>query len=127
MKIYKLSSFDKWASEYNISDAILIEAVSEIERDIFEANLGGNVYKKRLALGNKGKRSGTRAILAFKTHDKAFFMYGFAKNKRNTIAVKELKALKKLAKIYLNLTENEINQAVKKGNLLQALGEQNHG
>ncbi|MGQ3889783.1 type II toxin-antitoxin system RelE/ParE family toxin [Legionella sp. CNM-1927-20] len=34
------------AQEYKISDQVLIDAVSEMNNGLFDANLGGNVYKK---------------------------------------------------------------------------------
>ena len=75
--------------------------------------------KKRMALGGKGKSRGARTIVAFNLNDKSFFIYGFAKNKRDNISEEELKALKKLAKIYLNFTDSEIKQAIRKGNIIR--------
>jgi hypothetical protein len=64
---------------------------------LVEANLGGHIVKKRVALGGRSKSGGVRTLLAFKLNDKAFFMYGFAKNQQSNITDKELKALKLLA------------------------------
>ncbi|STX52141.1 Uncharacterized protein conserved in bacteria [Legionella busanensis] len=65
-----------------------------MNKGLFDANLGGNVYKKRIPLDNKGKRGGARTIVAFRFNNKAFFIYSFAKNKKANITDKELKALK---------------------------------
>ena len=62
-----------------------------------DANLGGNVIKKRVAIGGRSKRGGARTLLAFRLEDRAFFLYGFAKNQQSNITEKELKALKLLA------------------------------
>lgn len=78
--------------------------------------------KKRIPLGNKGKSGGARTILAFKINDKAFFIYGFAKNKKDNVDEKELKALKRLAKIYLNLTDEELARSVLRGELIKLEG-----
>lgn len=94
MEIYKIIPFSEWAEEYNVSDELLIETITEMNNGLFDANLGGNVYKKRIPLDNKGKRGGARTIIAFKYNDKAFFIYSFAKNKQASISDKELKALK---------------------------------
>ncbi|MFZ2485630.1 MAG: type II toxin-antitoxin system RelE/ParE family toxin [Candidatus Rickettsiella isopodorum] len=47
--------------------------------------MGGSVYKKRISIGNRGKSSGSRTLVAFKLNNKAFFIYEFAKNKRSNI------------------------------------------
>jgi hypothetical protein len=112
MNVFKNAEFHNWAEKLGITDKVLSEATKEISLGGYEANLGGNIYKKRIPLGNKGKSAGARTILAFKVNDKAFFIYGFAKNKRDNIDEKELKALKKLAKIYLSLTDEELARTV---------------
>ena len=119
MEIYKITAFDEWAKEYNVSDGTLLDAIREMNNGLYDANLGGNVYKKRVPLNNNGKSGGARTIIAFKVNDKAFFIYSFAKNKQDNINEKDLKALKKSAKIYLGLTDKEIIKAVNIGNLIK--------
>ncbi|KTC94927.1 type II toxin-antitoxin system RelE/ParE family toxin [Legionella feeleii] len=119
MDIYKIIAFSEWAEEYKVSDEILVDAIKEMNNGLYDANLGGNVYKKRIPLDNKGKRGGARTIIAFKSNDKAFFIYSFAKNKKENISEKELKALKKLAKVYFGLTDKEITEALRIGNLIR--------
>lgn len=70
-------------------------------------------------MANKGKSGGARTIIAFKVNDKAFFIYGFAKNRQENVNEKELKALKKLAKVYLGLTDKDIIEAIRLGNLIK--------
>jgi hypothetical protein len=119
MNVFKNAEFHNWAEKLGIIDEVLSEAIKEISLGGSEANLGGNIYKKRIPLGNKGKNGGARTILAFKMNDKAFFIYGFAKNKKDNIDEKELKALKKLAKIYLSLTDEELARTVLRGELIK--------
>lgn len=119
MKGFKNSAFHKWAEKQGIYDEMLNEAIKEINQGSYEANLGSNVYKKRISLGNKGKSAGVQTTLAFKVHDKAFLIYGFAINKKENIDEKELKALKRLATIYLNLTEEELSRTVLRGELIK--------
>ena len=63
-------------------------AVAEIGQGLMDANLGGYVVKKRVALGGRGKSGGVRTLLAFKIRDKAFFLYGFAKTSKATSPIK---------------------------------------
>jgi hypothetical protein len=119
VEIYKIAAFSEWAEEYNVSDELLFDTITEMQNGLFDTNLGGYVYKKRIPLDNKGKRGGARTIIAFKYNDKAFFIYSFAKNKKANISDKELKALKKLAKVYFSLTDKEITEALQLGNLIK--------
>ena len=86
------------------------QVITEIELGQYEASLGGYLYKKRVALGGKGKSSGARVIVAFKCEDKAIFIYGFSKNQKANITAEEVAALKKLAKTYFTYTEEGIKK-----------------
>lgn len=100
-------------------DTALRTAVEELEGDLYDANLGGDVYKKRVAIGNQGKRGGARSLIAFKKEGNVFFMYGFAKNKQANIKTDELKALKLLAKQLLGFSEQELSKAVNAAELIE--------
>lgn len=47
-----------------LDDRILLDAVDEMERGLIDADLGGGVYKKRIALPGRGKRGSTRTLIA---------------------------------------------------------------
>lgn len=121
MRVFKTRSFYRWAKEQKLKDEVLRKAVQEIEEGLYEANLGGSVYKKRISIGNRGKSSGSRTLVAFKLNNKAFFIYGFAKNKRSNITLKEEFALKMLAKLYFTYDEKQIDRAIKIGELIEVL------
>lgn len=59
MTIYVHKRFDKSFKKMVLSDQILLEAAEQVIRDEFEANLGGDVIKKRISL-QEGKRGGAR-------------------------------------------------------------------
>ena len=84
-----------------LRDACLVTAVEELEIGHFDANLGGKIYKKRIDLPGRGKRGSVRTLIAYQDGDRAFFMYGFAKNERRNINADELAALKLMAKALL--------------------------
>ncbi len=119
MLIFKTKVFTRWAAVLGVAEKSLVNAIDEIQRGLFDANLGGHVYKKRVPIGNRGKRGGTRTILAYKTQDKTIFMLGYAKNKRENITKKEGEVLKDLAKYYFNLNEEQIAHALKMGELIK--------
>ena len=77
------------------------------------------VVKKRVALAGRGKSGGVRTLLAYKVGNKAFFVYGFAKNARANISADELKALKHLAKELLDYSDKALTVAIKHGALIE--------
>lgn len=123
MHIYKTQQFDKWAKREGLADGVLRAAVAEMERGLVDADLGGHVFKKRVALPGRGKSGGARSLLAYRQADRAFFIYGFAKNERGNIDAKELKALQLLAASYLDLGTAQLNHAVREGKLIEVNGD----
>lgn len=119
MRIFKGADFNQWARKYKIRDEALLGAVDEISRGLVDANLGGGIIKKRVAVEGRGKRGGARTILAFKVSRIAFFIYGYAKNEKSDLTPTEEKALKMLAKSYFSLSETDLAKAVTKGQLIE--------
>jgi hypothetical protein len=122
MRVFKTHRFAKWAAAEKLTDTVLAGAVAEIVQGLVDAELGGQVVKKRVALAGKGKRGGIRTLLAFKQGDKAFFVYGFAKSERADVSAKELRALKLLARELLSYTKPALAKAVKAGKLIEVDG-----
>ena len=123
MRIFKNKWFTRYVRRENIDDAAICQAVAQINQNAVDANLGGGVIKQRIARPGDGKSGGFRVIVLFKVDAFAFFVYGFAKNERGSIAADELKAFKKLAQIMLSFDSNAINQAITEGALLEVFCE----
>lgn len=117
--IYKTRHFNRWARKADLPDQALCRAVMEIGQGLVDADLGGGIIKKRIALPGHGKRGSTRTLLATNRNDRWVFVYGFEKNERGNISDNELEALKLLADDLLALTESQISEAVSKGSLLE--------
>ena len=117
--IYKTRHFARWAQKSGLHDSLLEMAVLEIRRGLLEADLGGGIVKKRIALPGRGKRGSTRTLLATNRNDRWFFVFGFEKNERENISKNELAALKKLAKNLLDLTAVQIAAATREGSLVE--------
>lgn len=83
-----------------LSDEALSRAVFEMAQGLVDADLGGCVVKKRVALLGRGKSGGARTIVATNRGDRWFFMYGFEKNERANIDKDELKSSRKWRKNY---------------------------
>ena len=112
MRIFKTKWFAQWAKKEGLQSQALLLAVAEINQGLVDANLGGNVIKKRVAIGGRGKSGGARTLLAFRLEDRAFFLYGFAKNQQSNISEKELRALKLLASKMLSYDSHQIAMAL---------------
>lgn len=121
MRIFKNKLFDKWADKECITNKMLYAAVAEMENGLIDADLGGNVYKKRVALQGRGKRGGARTLLAYRMGTKAFFMYGFSKNELENIDSKELKALKQLAATQLAWCDKQLALALHHKKLFEVI------
>ena len=111
MRIFKNKVFSRYARKQGISDSVLAAAISEIESGLIDADYGGHLVKKRIARQGGGKSGGHRTILAYVKGDKAFFMFGFAKNDRDNIDRDEVRDFKKLATLYIGLDEDELKLA----------------
>ena len=119
MRLFKTRLFAKWARKEKLSDSLLSQAVQEMERGLIDADLGGHVYKKRIALKGQGKRGGARTILAYQVTDKAFFIFGYAKNEKANISIEELKITRAFAKELLNYSNTQLDALVKKGMFIE--------
>ena len=113
MRIFKARTFSKWAAKASLPDGCLRAAVKEMESGLVDAHLGGFLYKKRVAIHSGGKRGGTRTLLAYKSNDKAFFVYGYAKKLRANIKKDEEKALKLYARELMSLDDEALLKAMK--------------
>ncbi|MGB5707247.1 MAG: type II toxin-antitoxin system RelE/ParE family toxin [Arenicellales bacterium] len=121
MRTFKTKWFHRWAAKEGLSDTALAAAVQEMESGLVDAQLGGHVVKKRVALPGRGKSSSTRTLLAYQAGSKALFVYGFAKNERANIGDKELKALKMLAMELLDYQSAAMRKATKAGELVEII------
>ena len=119
MRIFKNKWFSRFAGKEDISDDELREAVNQLEAEQSDANLGGNVYKVRIARSGEGKSSGYLVIVLFKNGERTFYVYGFAKSEMDNISKKALKAYKELAKKYFSMPEEQIEKNVKHGELIE--------
>ncbi len=107
--------FSRWAKKEGIPVQALAESIMGVAKGQFEANLGGHIYKKRVARPGQGKSGGYRTLICFKQNDRAIFVHGFSKSSRDNINNKELKALKGLAAILLAIDEKELLKAMASG------------
>ena len=114
MRVFKNTWFTRFARKEGISDKELRDIAKQLEAGQADADLGGDVYKVRLSRSGEGKAGGYRVIVFFRSEDKTFFVYGFAKSDRDNIDEGDLKVYKKKAKKVFSFTDEEIRDQLKR-------------
>ena len=115
MRIFKSTWFSRFADKESIADESLKDAVNQLEAGQFDADLGGGVFKQRLARHKSGKSGGYRVLICFRQTERSFFMYGFSKSDRDNITQRERDDLKKMAKILFGISDEQLDQQVQTG------------
>jgi len=92
-----------------------LDAIERAERGLIEADLGGGVIKQRVARPGQGKSGGFRTIILYRAAERAFFVYGFAKNDRNNIDDGEEALFRKAAGYVLGLSDAQLAELIGKG------------
>lgn len=119
MRIFKDKWFSRFARQNRIAERDLCEAVERAERGLIDADLGGGVIKQRIPRPNEGRAGGYRAIVLFRTQQRAFFVFGFAKNELDNISAADLKDFREAAVLLLNYTDEQIALAVENEKLFE--------
>ena len=117
MPLYKTRPFARLAKKAGITDAALKASVEEMQNGTIHADLGGNVYKQRVAVPGRGKRGGSRVIVAANLRDRWIFVHCYLKKDQDEITPDEKTAFKEFARVYLNLSGEALQTAVKRGML----------
>jgi hypothetical protein len=103
----------RFARRFGINDAELWHAVN----GEFDADLGGGIFKFRLARQEEGTSGGARAIVAMKVGQRVVLMFGFEKKDQANIKADELRAFRKAARVYLGYSEEEMTAIVQEKSL----------
>ena len=114
MRIFKTRYFTKWMRKSYLTDDLLVQAVREMHQGLIDANLGSELFKKRIGIAGRGKRGGVRTLVATNKDDRWFFVYGFEKKVVDNISSKAVAGLQNLASDLLSLDDSQLNAAVQK-------------
>ncbi len=105
VRIFKSAWFAKAAKKSGISDGALGKAMHQVLAGQAD-DLGGGVYKKRLA------KNLYRSIILAKAKDFWVFEFLYAKQDMANISEGELHAFRQLAKAYANLEASQIDAMI---------------
>lgn len=123
-RVFKTRTFGRWSRRAHIPDEVLCAAVAQMVAGLIDADLGGHVFKKRIPMPGRGKRSGARTIVGSNLEDRWFFLFGFEKKERATIDPRELAALQEIARALLALEAKLLEKAVGEGELVEICNEE---
>ncbi|GAB0118575.1 type II toxin-antitoxin system RelE/ParE family toxin [Acidisoma sp. 7E03] len=111
MSVYFTKEVRRFARKAGMADAKLLEAPDDVVANRYDADLGGGVFKRRVARDGGGKSGGFRTIILFRVGRHSFFARGFAKSDKANVSAKELKALRRLADVLLGFSGEQIEAA----------------
>ena len=126
MKVFKYSDFAKWARKERISDKALRQAAAEIVEGKVEADLGDNLFKKRLAKPGRGKSAGWRLIVGYRkpNADRVVFVFGFGKNEASNISKEGRKALAITVESVISANDKTMEALLNTGAVIEVKGDE---
>ena len=119
MGVYETKVFSRFARKAGLKAEALLGAAQDVIAGRWDADLGGGVFKQRVARAGRGKSGGFRTLLAFRAGGSCFFVYGFAKNDTANLTKKELEVVRATAAILLNYSAEDLAQVVARGELVK--------
>ncbi|MDN5752390.1 MAG: type II toxin-antitoxin system RelE/ParE family toxin, partial [Nitrosospira sp.] len=119
MEVLKRKDFARWQAGEKLPDAALCKAVKEMESGLIDADLGGSLYKKRVARTGSGKSGGYRTLLSARIGGRYVFLHGFPKSDKANITQDEKKAFQFAGKVFLDLSTDNLRKVVQTGVLME--------
>jgi len=117
VRVFKTRWLGRFARRERIADASLNAAIVRAERGLVDADLGGGLIKQRVARTGQGRSGGYRLMVAFRSGDRAVFLFGFAKNERDNIQPDEMVSLREIASSWLAADDQVLARAVSDGTI----------
>ena len=121
LRVFTTKEFARFARKEKIDDAALCEAIARADRGVVDADLTGGLIKQRIPRKGQGRSGGFRTIVAYRKGDRAYYMYGFAKNVMDNIDDDDLKRLRVVAAALLDLSAAELKTAVESKKLTEVM------
>ena len=115
MRIYKTKWLAKFAKSEQIKDVHLREAIDRAEKGLIDADLAGGLIKQRVARMGQGRSGGFRTVIAYKAGERAVFIYAFAKNERENLSPNELMDFRRIGKLWLETSTENMLEKIKDG------------
>jgi hypothetical protein len=98
MTVYLTKAFARFARKSGLTEGQLVRTAREVMAGRHDVDLGGGVFKQRVAREGGGKSAGFRTIILFRVDGHCIFAHGFAKNATANVSANELKASRNFPK-----------------------------
>jgi len=120
VRVFKSKEFARFSRKNAIADEQLCRVVDDIHAGRIDADLGGSVYKQRIARTGEGKSGGFRTILLLRWKEVCIFIFGYAKKDRANITFADVAIYREIAKNLL-LRDDLIEAAIADGRLFEVM------
>ncbi len=85
MQVFVTKTFRRFQRKERISEQALWQAIDRADAGTIDADLGQGLIKQRVARPGQGRSGGYRTIIAYRSGQRAVFLFGFAKSTLDNI------------------------------------------
>jgi hypothetical protein len=122
-RVFAFKDVVRFARKFDVAD----KRIWDVVRSQPEADLGGGLYKYRIARAGEGSRGGGRVLIALKIGSRAILMFAWEKKDMENIKPNELKEYRDVAKMYLGYSDSQMTKLVKDRVLVEIIRPQEGG
>jgi hypothetical protein len=122
-RVFAFKDVVRFARKFDVPD----KRIWDVVRSQPEADLGGGLYKYRIARPGEGSRGGGRVLIALKIGSRAILMFAWEKKDMENIKPNELKEYRDVAKMYLGYSDSQMTKLVKDRVLVEIIRPQEGG
>lgn len=119
LRVLKQKAFARWQARQRLPDSALCNAVTEMDKGLIDADLGGALFKKRIARAGGGKSGGYRTVLSARIGHRYVFLRGFAKCERENITPSDEKVLRFVGRTILELSHKDLARTCEARDLME--------
>ncbi len=105
----------RYAISQRITDAELWDAFTRSLDPKVDCSLGHGLVRHRLPRPSRGRPLGFCSILAYRTDNRALFLYGFPRDRPDDLSQRDLIAYRDIATAFLELNNEAIDLLIAKG------------
>lgn len=123
LRIFVTEDFHDFMTDSKLSEKDILKSAHELANGLFDADLSGNIYKKRIAPTGRSKSGFGRALIAFRFDERIFFMAGWEKKNvpksAREISEPALRVFKSLARELLNISDMQLSKDLNLGLIIE--------
>jgi len=123
LRIFVTEDFHDFMTDSKLSEKDILKSAHELANGLFDADLSGNIYKKRIAPTGRSKSGFGRALIAFRFDERIFFMAGWEKKNvpksGREISEPALRVFKSLARELLNISDMQLSKDLSLGLIIE--------